>query len=112
MLSSINALLDEEAEDDYGILRPTDNVIETAFQMLIDSSDQMAQLFPYGSISTDSEGGIRIEWNNKERDVRLVIPAIENKSPYIYYDSGETYGLEEIDSPFILTKWLGWLAGA
>ena len=61
--------------DDYGIIRPTPDAFLTTLMLLFKASehDKNYQI-PPGNVSTDSEGGIRIEWLGEQRNVHLVVP--------------------------------------
>lgn len=93
--------------DDYGIIRPTPDAFLTTLMLLFKASehDKNYQI-PPGNVSTDSEGGIRIEWLGEQRNVHLVVPV--NKPPYIYsgrLDIGFSACLEEA-TPELLLHWL------
>src|SRR5262249_8565369 len=105
-LGRLESLLDEEETDDYGVLRPTEYAFNTAWELLVGASHEMTGSFPRASVSTDSEGGIRVQWLRPERQVRLVIPSVEGKRQYIYHEEGDRYDLEETVSASTLARWL------
>lgn len=104
------ALYDEEPEDDYGILKPTQHAFFTAVQLLTSAGLQSRNRLPYGSVASDSEGGVRIEWYRDAKEVRLVVPASEDGQPYIYHESGDVYNIERNPSASTLSRWLDWIA--
>jgi hypothetical protein len=104
------ALCNEEPEDDYGILRPTQYAFFTTVQLLISAGLQSRKRLPYGSVASDSEGGVRIEWYRDGREVRLVVPASEDGQPYIYHESDDVYNIERNPSASTLSRWLDWIA--
>jgi hypothetical protein len=78
-------------------------------KLLTAANPLMRVNFPRGSVGTDGEGGIRIEWNQNVREVRLVIPAHSDGKMYLYYQAGKSYGIVENPSAQGLAYWLGWL---
>lgn len=110
LLSEMKELLSEE-DDDF---RPTTYALHKAFHLIIETALQMQATqasFPYGFPYGDGEQGIRIEWENPPRDVRLRIPAQETAREYIYHKEGQQHDIEEPASPDSLSRWLGWLIG-
>ena len=57
-------LLDLEAEDEYGILRPTEYAFRTAMKFVVEAYDSMGNSFPKCSMGTDDQGSIRLAWQN------------------------------------------------
>lgn len=112
VLERLAALQEEEEVDDYGISRPTDYAYDTACDLVVGAASHLGGRFPRGSASTDSEGGIRVEWIHREREVRLIVPAHEGGRMYVYHEAGEEYAVEEMVSAAILAHWLEWLTEA
>ena len=95
--------------DEYGVLRPTMHAFERAFSLLIDAAIDAAMhggTVPYGSASTDSEGGIRIEWVSSSCSVHLVIPAKPEVRGYLYHEIGEEFGTTDSVTSDRLASWL------
>src|SRR5262249_32993920 len=101
ILTDLKELLNGEEQDEDGILRPTSQAFSLATKMLIDASHMLifdcrsqgqGFLFPRGDASTDSEGGIRVEWSKKSCSVRLVVAASDTGKSYIYYEFPEGFG--------------------
>ncbi len=80
-------------EDDYGRLRPTQHAFDRSVDLLVDANRQCP--IPAGCVSTDSEGGVRIEWIRPTASVHLVVPAKENRVPYVYHEVDAEYATED-----------------
>lgn len=108
-LSRLLDLLDESGEDDYGQIGPSQFAFKTAFRMV-----QRAEKLAGGEFSSspvvDSEGGVRVTWRNGDRQVKLVCPATQEASTYIYHSSSAGSSIRNqnvtIDA---LAKQLSWL---
>ena len=108
LTQQLDLLLDEEEADEYGMLRPTQFAYDTACGILIDTATALAAeglMLPYGCASTDSEGGVRIEWNCSSSSVRLVVSSSAQKQAYVYHEVGNEYGTEAA-TPESLAHWL------
>ncbi len=64
-------------------------------------------LIPY--FVPDGEGGIRLEWVNGARELRLICPASGSKKPYLYHEDGDIYGVIEEVTDSVLREQLRWL---
>lgn len=104
-------LLQEEDEDEYGILKPTIYAFDKAWNLVLAASQLMKNSFKRASISTDSEGGIRLTWTKQqpEAEVRLICPKEPNKQIYLYHEKDSQYGVVKDVSGFTLASWLQWL---
>jgi hypothetical protein len=58
-----------------------------------------------GCASTDSEGGVRIEWICPTASVHLIVPAKGDSVAYIYHEVGDDYATEDA-TPGRLAYWL------
>jgi hypothetical protein len=95
IIQQLVALREEEETDEYGSLRANAESFDAACDLLTDAALELVPLnrqIPYGCASTDSEGGIRIEWVRQNVSVHLVVPPNRNRTPYIYHEVGERYG--------------------
>jgi hypothetical protein len=110
VLERLASLLDEDETDDYGVLSPSEYAFTTTWNLLVAAAREMSCSFPRAAVSTDSEGGIRVQWIRPERQVRLVIPTVEGKRHYIYHEEGDQYDVEPSVSATTLARWLSWLA--
>ncbi len=93
--------------DNYGCLKPTryafDRVISLLVDVAIDASPRGG--VPLGCVSTDSEGGVRIEWVRDAVSVHLVVPAADSNEAYVYHEIGSNYATEDA-TPERLSHWL------
>ena len=102
LLSDLRDLLKEENEDE----KPTYYAFTTALSLVMEASMFIYTGLPFAAISTDNEGGIRIEWIKERGEIRLVIPASSSNPPYIYYEFGDKYGVDKNASAFKLIRWI------
>lgn len=104
-------LLQEEDEDEYGILKPTPYAFDKAWHLVLAASQLMRNSFKRASVSTDAEGGIRLTWTKQqsEAEVRLICPGEPNKQIYLYHEKGSEYDVVKDVSGFTLASWLHWL---
>ena len=108
-VSRVRELLSEPETDEYGISRPTPYAYHRALQLLEGASRQARHPIPRGSASTDSEGGIRVTWTRTNRELRLVVASSVERDSYIYYEAGDSYGVEAVSSSKDLARWVEWL---
>lgn len=120
ILHQIADLSSGDETDEYGVLRPTDHalaetrkVLESAVREKLGEGarDRKASLFPRGCVTTDEEGGLRIEWWSEDRAVHLVVPAARGGRSYIYHELGEAYKTEDRVTGTVLAHWLQRLFG-
>lgn len=103
-------LLQEDDEDDEGILKPTAYAFDKAWKLVYAASQFMKNNFPKAWVSTNDEGGIRLTWSQKaEAEVRLICATQANKPTYLYYEHGKKYGVVNDVSGLSLAGWLQWL---
>jgi hypothetical protein len=90
--------LRKEAEsDEYGTLRASQHAFDIACHLVTDAAIISAcdgRQIPRGCTSTDSQGGVRIEWVRPTASVHLVIPASSNHAPYIYHEVADCHATE------------------
>lgn len=94
--------------DDYGRLRPTREAFDKTIELLVDTAivghfDQRA--IPHGCVSTDSDGGVRIEWIRDKAKIHLVVPTTKNDRAYVYHEVGSDFATEDV-TPERLSDWL------
>ena len=94
------------AEAAYGVLRPTAHAVATAWALLVHACPLFPKDTPHWCVSTDSAGGLRVEWWTPTGDIRLIVPSVHDNTPYIYYDFGAEYG---IDRPATAEKLAHWI---
>jgi hypothetical protein len=101
-------LRNEEESDEYGALRASESAFERACQLLTDAAIVSAlegRQIPHGCASTDSEGGIRIEWVRPASSVHLAIPSCAEREGYVYHEVGQDFGTITA-TPEALARWL------
>jgi hypothetical protein len=94
--------------DDYGRLRPTRDAFERTIELLVDTAIDghfERRQVPHGCVSTDSEGGVRIEWIRVAACVHLVVPTTKSATAYVYHEVGSDYATEDA-TPECLARWL------
>lgn len=95
-MQQINDLAAGEESDEYGVLRPTKHARRITRKVLRvaleDALCRKPSLFPRGAVTTDENGGLRIEWSDGDTAVCLVIPAQKGGQSYIYHEHGNAYG--------------------
>lgn len=65
--------------------------------------------FPFGTIYPDQSGGLRVDWVHADKELRLIVPSVENMRQYIWYMSGTDHGLVDNVSALKLGELLNWL---
>ena len=100
-------LWEEPEEDDYGRLRPTREAFDESVRLLVDAAIEAHPQYriPAGCVSTDSEGGVRIEWIRPTASVHLVVPAAKDDVAYVYHEVDNDYATEDV-TPERLAYWL------
>lgn len=104
ILGRLYALRFEDAEDNYGRLRPTRKALSTALG-LIERTESTYGTLPAGSISTDSEGGIRITWLYAQHQVQVICPT-DSSDAHLYFEHGDEYDMEHELTSAVLVKHL------
>jgi hypothetical protein len=110
IIGQVEELLNEPESDEHGTLRADSEACLKARELLVDAAIVSAREYdqrtiPYGCASTDSEGGIRIEWVRPSTGVRLVVPAVQKHGAYIYHEAGDAFHVEPATSE-ALARWL------
>lgn len=109
IMQQLNELWSGPERDDYGILRPSKHAYIKASELMVDAAIIAAIEYdrgiPFGCVATDSEGSVRIEWTSPDASVRLVVPASENESAYVFHEVGKEYDTEDA-TPEGLSRWL------
>jgi hypothetical protein len=94
--------------DEYGRLRPTQHAFDTAVCLLVDAAIEGHfdnRKIPHGCVSTDSNGGVRIEWVRDGSTVHLIVPAAQRDAPFVYHELADAYATEDV-TPERLSYWL------
>lgn len=83
------ALLDEDEDDEYGVLAPTPTAFQTALKLVRGAQALASAPVAPASVVTDSSGGVRLTWRVGLSEVRLVCPASADEHVYSYEKIGE-----------------------
>jgi hypothetical protein len=97
--------------DDYGRLKPTQDAFERTVYLLVDAAIDVypqQREIPFGCVSTDSEGGVRIEWVRDGASVHLAVPARKDDTAYVYHEVAGAFATEDA-TPKRLADWLHWI---
>lgn len=108
IIQQLVELRNEPEADEYGILRAADHAFDSACQLIADAaliSDRDNLPIPRGCASTDSEGGVRIDWIRPTAAVCLIVPASKDREAYIYYDVAGECSTEPATAD-ALVRWL------
>ncbi len=108
-LDSVRRQIIELMRDDDPTARPTTYAQNITWLLISAVSEHLGESFPLGFVMEDEQGGVRIEWENQAKHVRLVIPGTSAGQQYIYHQQGDAYGTEDVSAP-ALEGWLSWLA--
>jgi hypothetical protein len=104
----------EEEDEEAGVKRPSAKVIDRTLKVVIEASVLMhldahkyhsGTNFPFRCATSDSEGGLRIEWRANDRLVHLVIRAGDGES-YIYHQIAGKHAIEKRVTAENLYRWL------
>jgi hypothetical protein len=99
----------ELLNNDEDEVKPSNYAFSIVWNLLLSAARRLSGGLPNCVVYTDDEGGIRCEWKQAPRQVRLVIPARSHGRHYIYHEEGDHYSVEETVSPETLAIWLRWL---
>lgn len=108
IIGQLVELRNQPERDEYGTLRPSKHAFETACNLLTDAAIVSALIgreIPHGCASTDSQGGVRIEWVRPTSSAHLVVPALADHVGYVYHEIGDDYGTVAA-TPETLASWL------
>jgi len=108
ILEQLSDLRKLPEQDDEGVLRATKDAYIVASNLLEGAAIILAAdgfPIPYGCASTDSKGGVRIEWVRDAASVHLVVPCTDEQEGYVYHEDGTRYATERADAES-LARWL------
>lgn len=107
IIADANELLQNPFEDEFGRLIHTtefshkfccnilvEAAIADALERSASGTNSSCVAIPAAVVSSDEQGGIRVEWVRDTASVHLVIPADERSERYIYVEVGEEYRTE------------------
>ena len=107
IIQQLVELRKEEENDEYGTLRASQHAFDEACQLVTDAaiiSARDGRQIPRGCTSTDSQGGVRIEWISPTASVHLVIPATSNREGYIYHEVADRHGAEPANASRLASR--------
>lgn len=108
-ISRLFGLLDENGEDDYGQIGPSQFAFKTAFLLVAHAIALLDEDIPCAPV-VDSEGGVRVTWNHYNKQIKLVCPAAKDSPVYIYQSSPAGTSLRDKNvTPSVLADRLSWL---
>lgn len=89
------AKLDDESDYDEDFLKPTRSATDTTRNILLQAYRAATPDFSIMPkfITPDGDGGIRVQWRNEERELRLICSA--GGTLKLYWQDGKIYDLEE-----------------
>lgn len=89
IVKQVVELRGDDETDEYGVLRATEHACERSCQLITDAAAVLARdghLIPRGCASTDSEGGVRIDWVRSRATVCLMVPASAARAASVYHE--------------------------
>lgn len=103
------ALLEENGEDDYGQIGPTQLAFRNALHLVLAASS----ILGYDVCSSpvvDSQGGVRVTWRRGDKILKLVCPATRDAAIYLYQSSPAGDSLRDQNvTPSVLAERIAWL---
>ena len=106
LLFQLEASLQNPHEND---LAPTQRAINRAVLLLVETQSHLPDS---GDMYRDGDGGIRVEWESRTRQIRLFIHASEEREDYVYWQDGNEYSIDTPVTASALAKWQEWLQGS
>lgn len=101
----------ELTQDEYDeeFLTPTNFAYQSILKFLDELSNSSTKILPLPNFIPDGEGGIRAEWEIRDRELRLVCPAKPDWKSYLYHEEGDSYNVEKDLKVGTFIKWFSWL---
>ena len=90
-----------------GDRHPTLRAVGRLASLLFPAFLRMGLHLPRGCAVSSLEGGIRVEWRRREREVRLVIE--DDAGVYLYHENGDDYDIEWTPNTSCVARRLRWL---
>jgi len=110
LVAEIDALVAGREDE----IKPTDYAY-TAARSLVESAygqiklrENVPEIVPEASITTDDVGGIRLAWRVGPKQVRANFGANANLRSYIYFEAGFDHAVEQLDVQHLAGR-LAWL---
>lgn len=109
-LERLIELLHEDEIDERGLpLRPTNHAFDQAWRLLVETSAILKGRLSDASVSVDESGGIRVEWREGARQVRLIIASSKIGRNYIYRQNGKSFSISWNVDAKALANHLDWI---
>lgn len=108
IINQLNELRDEPETDEFGRLRASEHAFHVARRLMNDAgalAEAHGVAIPRGCASTDTEGGIRIDWLRPDAAVCLIVPASEGRETCVYHEVTGEYATDPA-TPEVLARWL------
>lgn len=94
--------------DEEWATKPSEHALSRAINLIAGAFELARIRLPSPYLSIAQDGGIRIQWIKDDISLRVIIPAVDGKQEYIYFESGSDYGTENV-SPDNLAARFFWL---
>lgn len=108
-ISRLVDLLDENGEDDYGKIGPTQYAFQSVYRLVERAQNRMVATIQ-GSPVVDSMGGVSVTWRRGNLEARLVCPSTKMQQSYLYLDLGDDPQVVSGVTPATLAQHLSFLA--
>jgi hypothetical protein len=108
IIKQLVELRNDEEADEYGVLRATEHAYEGACRLITDAAIVSAlhgRPIPRGCASTDSEGGVRIDWMRPAAAVCLIVPSEDDQDASVYHEVAGVCATEPATAE-TLARWL------
>lgn len=105
LANKFKEVLHEKYNEDF--VAPTNHILEGAIKLLQSINDFLGYEMPVPRfIVPDGEGGIRVEWRNHNKHLRL---SLSDERVYLYFEEAADYGvIEDFDAVELIER-LKWL---
>lgn len=111
LAQQLSDLLTGETNFDEEYLPPTERAINAFLDLLGNAAIELYTPLPEGLLYPDGDGGLRVDWRQDNRQVRLVIHHASTSQDYVYHQERADYDLETSVTARRLAGWLRWLTG-
>lgn len=111
LVQQLSDLLTGDTNFDEEYLPPTERAINAALDLLGNAAIELHTPLPEGILYPDGDGGLRVDWQQGNRQVRLVIHHASTSQDYVYHQERTDYDLETSVTARQLAGWIRWLTG-
>lgn len=106
-LAELFKLTQDKYDEEF--LAPTDFSYQNMGNFLKGLCENFTRPLPIPNFIPDGEGGIRAEWNVRDKEIRLVCPAKHDWKSYVYFEEGDFYDVEKDVKIKNLVRRFNWL---